>query len=188
MGGMWRLLQVQWLLCGRRGGSCIGCMHLIQPLPQHQAICPPYSPTPPLLQDARVRLASVTALLALYSNPDNGAALADFTQRFAQRFGELFYDADERVAVKGVRGWGAEGMRGWLAGWLAGCSSRSGAMVAWWRDLCVLRCVRWACGRGGRGHQREQTLHQITVPAAHLQPLPCPCAYLSAACLPVLPT
>ena len=50
-----------------------------------------------------VRLASITALLSLYSNPDNGASLADFTHRFAQRFGELFYDVDERVAVRGVR-------------------------------------------------------------------------------------
>lgn len=39
-----------------------------------------------------MRLASVSALLALYSSPDNKAALADFTQRFQQRFGELFYD------------------------------------------------------------------------------------------------
>lgn len=28
--------------------------------------------------------------------------LQDFTQRFSQRFGELFYDVDEAVAVKGV--------------------------------------------------------------------------------------
>ncbi len=54
-------------------------------------------------QDARVRLASVNALLALYSNPDNLASLSDFTQRFQQRFSELFYDVDEAVAVKGVR-------------------------------------------------------------------------------------
>ncbi|KAL4420809.1 hypothetical protein ABPG75_010465 [Micractinium tetrahymenae] len=53
-------------------------------------------------KDARVRLASVSALLALYSNPDNLASLSDFTQRFQQRFSELFYDADEAVAVKGV--------------------------------------------------------------------------------------
>jgi hypothetical protein len=49
-----------------------------------------------------VRLASVTALLSLYSNPDNKPALQDFTARFQQRFGELFYDRDEAVAVKGV--------------------------------------------------------------------------------------
>ncbi|KAL4451286.1 hypothetical protein ABPG77_009358 [Micractinium sp. CCAP 211/92] len=53
-------------------------------------------------KDARVRLASVNALLALYSNPDNLASLSDFTQRFQQRFSELFYDVDEAVAVKGV--------------------------------------------------------------------------------------
>lgn len=57
----------------------------------------------PAAQDARVRLASVNALLALYSNPDNLASLSDFTQRFQQRFSELFYDVDEAVAVKGVR-------------------------------------------------------------------------------------
>ncbi|EFN51942.1 hypothetical protein CHLNCDRAFT_139605, partial [Chlorella variabilis] len=54
-------------------------------------------------KDAVVRLASITALLSLYSNPDNGASLADFTHRFAQRFGELFYDVYERVAVRGVQ-------------------------------------------------------------------------------------
>jgi len=69
--------------------------------------CAHAGPLPPphhlfALQDARVRLASVSALLALYSKPDNQAALQDFTQRFQQRFGELFYDADEAVAVKGV--------------------------------------------------------------------------------------
>ncbi|PSC70800.1 sister-chromatid cohesion 3 [Micractinium conductrix] len=53
-------------------------------------------------KDARVRLASVSALLQLYSNRDNLAALQDFTQRFQQRFGELFYDSCEAVAVKGV--------------------------------------------------------------------------------------
>jgi hypothetical protein len=72
--------------------------------------CPPPPPPPLACQDPGVRLASASALLALYSDPDNRAALADFTQRFAQRFGELFYDVDERVAVKGVSwGWARKG-------------------------------------------------------------------------------
>ena len=35
--------------------------------------------------------------------PPHLHTLQDFTQRFSQRFGELFYDVDEAVAVKGVR-------------------------------------------------------------------------------------
>ncbi|PRW20268.1 sister-chromatid cohesion 3 [Chlorella sorokiniana] len=54
-------------------------------------------------KEPRVRLAAVNALLALYSNADNKAALQDFTQRFSQRFGELFYDVNEAVAVKGIQ-------------------------------------------------------------------------------------
>ena len=64
---------------------------------------PPTPPPCPPLQDPRVRLASVNALLALYSDADNKASLQDFTERFRQRFAELFYDVDEAVAVKGVR-------------------------------------------------------------------------------------
>ena len=53
-------------------------------------------------QDAMVRRAAVTALLALYSQRDNLPTLHDFTERFLQRFSELVYDRDEVVAMKGV--------------------------------------------------------------------------------------
>lgn len=99
---------------GGRGTACGGWLcgwaGIRASLRRPAALPPSPSPTPlppplkrPRHQDARVRLASVSALLALYSNPDNKPALADFTQRFQQRFGELFYDRDEAVAVKGVR-------------------------------------------------------------------------------------
>lgn len=82
---------------------------------------------PALAQDARVRLASVNALLALYSAPDNLASLADFTQRFQQRFSELFYDVDEAVAVKGVS----------LA-WQWGCASSPAEQLR----MPMTRCCR----------------------------------------------
>lgn len=56
-----------------------------------------------ILQDAVVRQAAVTALLALYSVDDNISPLHAFTERFSTRFAELVYDVDEGVAVKGVR-------------------------------------------------------------------------------------
>lgn len=73
-----------------------------------------------------MRLASVSALLALYSNPDNKAALSDFTQRFQQRFGELFYD---------VRGrWGGWGTRVvvWKGLWVS---------VSYWHALSCLMAL-----------------------------------------------
>ena len=50
-----------------------------------------------------MREAATTALLALYSVPENVSPLHAFTARFSTRFAELVYDVSEAVAVKGVR-------------------------------------------------------------------------------------
>jgi len=50
-----------------------------------------------------VRQTAATALLELYSVPDNMSPLDTFTDRFQTRYAELIYDVDEVVAVKGVR-------------------------------------------------------------------------------------
>ncbi len=55
-------------------------------------------------QAADVRLVAVQVLLQLYSNPDNASPLQPFKARFLQRFQELAYDVDDRVAAKGVCG------------------------------------------------------------------------------------
>lgn len=54
------------------------------------------------LQDAAVRETAVTALLELYGDEDNVAAMHDLTERFTPRFATLIHDVDEGVAVKGV--------------------------------------------------------------------------------------
>ena len=56
-----------------------------------------------LVQDAVVREAAVDALVALYNNEDNVLPLHEFVTRFRARIGELIYDIDDSVAVKGVR-------------------------------------------------------------------------------------
>ncbi len=50
-----------------------------------------------------MRQTAATALLELYSVPDNVSPLHTFTERFSTRYAELIYDVDEIVAVKGVR-------------------------------------------------------------------------------------
>jgi hypothetical protein len=54
-------------------------------------------------QDPSVRDAALSALLELYADAENHSPLHGFTARFQHRFAELVYDADEGVAVKGVR-------------------------------------------------------------------------------------
>ena len=44
----------------------------------------------------------MTALLELYGEEDNVAAMHDLTERFTPRFATLIHDIDEGVAVKGV--------------------------------------------------------------------------------------
>ena len=50
-----------------------------------------------------MRQTAATALLELYSVPENVSPLHTFTERFSTRYAELIYDVDEIVAVKGVR-------------------------------------------------------------------------------------
>ena len=50
-----------------------------------------------------VREAAVDALATLYDNEDNVLPLHEFVTRFRTRIGELIYDVDDSVAVKGVR-------------------------------------------------------------------------------------
>jgi hypothetical protein len=71
------------------------CGYIICSQPPRQHLC--------LSQDAGVRQAAATALLALYNADDNVSPLHAFTARFSTRFAELVYDVDEGVAVKGVR-------------------------------------------------------------------------------------
>ena len=63
----------------------------------------PLRQRPCVPQDAGVRQAAATALLALYNADDNVSPLHAFTARFSTRFAELVYDVDEGVAVRGVR-------------------------------------------------------------------------------------
>ncbi len=49
-----------------------------------------------------MRQTAATALLELYSVPENVSPLHTFTERFSTRYAELIYDVDEIVAVKGV--------------------------------------------------------------------------------------
>ena len=112
--------------------ACLPLAPLTLPLPAWSS-----SHLPLPLQDARVRLASVTALLSLYANPDNKPALQDFTARFQQRFGELFYDRDEAVAVKGVSEHpGRQAGRHREAGRL-----RQWRQIAWLCDVLLLVAV-----------------------------------------------
>lgn len=69
------------------------------PRPNHHHSCPPIYI---YMQDALVRTTAVDALLRMYGRPENVSPLHDFTARFSSRFGELLYDVDEGVAVKGV--------------------------------------------------------------------------------------
>lgn len=55
------------------------------------------------MQDAAVREAAVDALATLYEEEANVLPLHEFTTRFRSRMGELIYDIDDNVAVKGVR-------------------------------------------------------------------------------------
>ena len=50
-----------------------------------------------------MRLGAVSGVLSLYRLSENTLGLRDFKGRFLERFKELPYDIDERVAVKGVR-------------------------------------------------------------------------------------
>eukprot|EP00798_Chlamydomonas_sp_ICE-L_P010579 gene10579-12238_t len=53
-------------------------------------------------KDAPVRLAAVTGVLQLFSEPENTMPMRDFKGRFLERFKELPYDVDELVAIKGL--------------------------------------------------------------------------------------
>ena len=55
------------------------------------------------VQEPAVREAAVDALVALYEDEGNVLPLHEFTTRFRPRIGELIYDIDDNVAVKGVR-------------------------------------------------------------------------------------